>query len=918
MYKLRKLVRGSGRALALVFVASVIWLLFDMAALRFSFSEVNLKLSKEELVRMERKGFAGFQGRNGSSPSARFPDSFVFKGRESQGDNEWYPRKPSQKGFDVKTAGYVKDNEKQLQPAGKSSRPPAPKPKKLFNRPVTTAKKVQKEQVLVVRKSEGERKVKQTAENTPPSLLIKLKNPAAPQTARKVARPVTAREEAKERLRPPPVGTTGVLQRTLNGTASQRLQLGVQSDGRKNLDLPPVPRATESKVKLSKIQNQRRSANATVGVATREKPQRSHVLVNVNKTIQDPGENSSIVKTIGIGKIKVNISDISSNVNISKGNYVNLATRMQGAKDRATKVAGELNSLSNKTQFKTLTNKVVNLREEAGLKGIIKAAKIAKGPETNELVVTTKGDVGMHKVLSIDATLAPRNPSALGQYGQPAAVPKEKEEEARRKWSEGNFNVYLSDLIPVDRAIADTRPSGCAEELVHNNLPSTSIIMCFVNEVWSTLLRSVHSVLNRSPPQLLKEVILVDDFSSKEYLKDNLDKYMSQFPKVLVLHLNERHGLIRARLAGAGIATGDVLTFLDSHVECNIGWLEPLLERVHLNRKKVACPVIEVISDKDMSYMSVDNFQRGVFNWPMNFAWKPIPPEHIKKYNIKDKDPIRCPVMAGGLFSIDKKYFYELGTYDPGLEVWGGENMEISFKIWMCGGEIEIVPCSKVGHIFRSDNPYSFPKDRIKTVERNLARVAEVWLDEYKELFYGHGYHHLLGSPNAKFDIGDLTQQKELRKKLQCRDFKWYLENVYPDLATPLVRASGLLVNVGIEKCLTVENTTLTFQDCNLNLENQHLNYTWLRLIKQQNLCLSPTNENEMLKLLPCDNTNNNLRWLHKSLINQPAMMDHIILEYSQQPMCLEVDLIKKILKLNFCNSFNAHQKWHFTHYYVQ
>lgn len=50
----------------------------------------------------------------------------------------------------------------------------------------------------------------------------------------------------------------------------------------------------------------------------------------------------------------------------------------------------------------------------------------------------------------------------------------------------------------------------------------------------------------------------------------------------------------------AVLFTGEVLTFLDSHVECNVGWLEPLLERVYMDRKKVPCPVIEVVSDKDM------------------------------------------------------------------------------------------------------------------------------------------------------------------------------------------------------------------------------------------------------------------------------------------------------------------------------
>lgn len=79
-------------------------------------------------------------------------------------------------------------------------------------------------------------------------------------------------------------------------------------------------------------------------------------------------------------------------------------------------------------------------------------------------------------------------------------------------------------------------------------------------------------------------------------------------------------------------------------------------------------------------------------------------------------------LVLGGLFAIDRKYFEYLGFYDSEFEIWGGENLELSFKTWMCGGSVEIVPCSHVGHINRSRKNY----DWMEGLERNNLRLAEV------------------------------------------------------------------------------------------------------------------------------------------------------------------------------------------------
>ncbi|XP_070831798.1 polypeptide N-acetylgalactosaminyltransferase 5 [Chaetodon trifascialis] len=821
MMKVRRYLRGSGRVLAFVFVASVIWLLFDMAALRISINDVNGQLLKERVIR-EREAVKQ-QSRVTQLMKRGFKHPV-----------QWLDLAATQAGKGPLTSGI-----------------------KLAHVYRQGGKK--QEQMM------GDKKFDSFQGDRPPKTDLP-KYVAAEHKEGAGLQNVTPKQ--------------GVLaqKKVVNGTKLEKIR---ETDSSNKVILP---------VGGSDI--------------TRVPPG-----VQENKHAPLPTSKKGPLKAGDVVQKAVDRSDLKPNEKVKDETKAGAqATRpVRTSKPPSKEVKGK--EVSNKTEEKHL--RTLATSDPNAAKETPKPAMKLQAGDASRDNSTAVRKPGVHKVLSLDTTHVPRDANAVGQFGQAALVASNEESEVRKRWDEGHFNVYLSDQIPVDRAIPDTRPEMCAQNLVHDDLPSTSVIFCFVDEVWSTLLRSVHSVLNRSPPHLLKEIILVDDFSTKDKLKEPLDKYMSQFPKVRIIRLKERQGLIRARLAGAAVAKGEVLTFLDSHVECNVGWLEPLLERIYLDRKKVPCPVIEVISDKDMSYMLVDNFQRGIFKWPLVFGWSALPDEYIKKHNMSISDPIRCPVMAGGLFSIDKKYFYELGAYDPGLEVWGGENMEISFKIWMCGGEIEIIPCSRVGHIFRGQNPYKFPKDRQKTVERNLARVAEVWLDEYKDLFYGHGYHHLLDK--KVIDIGNLTEQIELRKRLECKSFKWYLENVYPDMDAPLVKAEGLIFSRGLRKCLVLQNGSLFFEICDLSKQSQHFNYTWMRHVRQQDLCVAPQGKGNSFALVSCDNSKAELRWFHKS---SNSLAEHLIAEFVSHHMCLEAGPQGDTLRLNPCEPSNAFQKWQFTHYH--
>jgi len=304
-----------------------------------------------------------------------------------------------------------------------------------------------------------------------------------------------------------------------------------------------------------------------------------------------------------------------------------------------------------------------------------------------------------------------------------------------------------------------------------SKMPGVAVVIPYLKENVTLMQRLVGSLVANTPEHLLQEIMFVDDQNPAN--TSYADVLEALHPKVKVHRNAERQGLTKAKVTGAESTTAPVIVFMEPHCIANKQWVEPLLERLMASPKLVAVPVIDSLDEDNTNVYSYLQNPWGGFSWDTGFKWGGT--IGSRNHSWRSPDPFPTPALSGGILALTREWWEESGRYDPGMREWGSENVEMSLRVWRCGGSIEIVPCSRIGHMFRRARPYSFHGE-VALV--NELRLLLVWMPEYMRVTAAGNK----GLAQYLTQVGDLSDRVALRDELQCKSMDWYMDHVYPEL----------------------------------------------------------------------------------------------------------------------------------------
>ncbi|EER19829.1 polypeptide N-acetylgalactosaminyltransferase 12, putative [Perkinsus marinus ATCC 50983] len=303
---------------------------------------------------------------------------------------------------------------------------------------------------------------------------------------------------------------------------------------------------------------------------------------------------------------------------------------------------------------------------------------------------------------------------------------------------------------------------------------SYSIVLPCANE-GEFMVKTARSVYESTPN--LHEIIVVDDGSSPPLRTLVTDEEVELWKLKFIRH-EHFTGLINAKNVGGWKATGDIIAFLDCHVKPDIYWTKPISKYISENSKTVVVPTVTSLDPNTWIETRTPPGSSNIYcscttrccklTWNVDFPW----------YNADDT---RVPVMIGGLLAMHRNMWEYTGGYDTGMVGWGGENIDQSLRIHLCGGEIMNALDSYVAHMWRLQGDektkakYTLPSGSLM---RNRYRAALSWFDEFiakaeeqsEFLYWGHGG-----------DKPDVSNVMEIKHKNHCKHFSYFLKKARYD-----------------------------------------------------------------------------------------------------------------------------------------
>ncbi|XP_017100537.2 putative inactive polypeptide N-acetylgalactosaminyltransferase 12 [Drosophila bipectinata] len=505
----------------------------------------------------------------------------------------------------------------------------------------------------------------------------------------------------------------------------------------------------------------------------------------------------------------------------------------------------------------------------------------------------------------------------LGKNGTASwpSIPPDEIVAYSRGWQRYQYNAWLAERIPLSRSLPDFRDKRClyyTHEQNWDEMRPASLVVIFRNEQLMVVLRTLHSLVARTPRHLYHELILVDDHSDASFWSEELslfffDSYIRRYlyTNARIFHLQEPVGLIRARVFAAREAKTNTLVFVDAQVEVTEGWLTPLLGSITENILALAIPVLDRIDEQTMEYRR-SREKRAIFDWSLSRREVPL----TKAQSQSLPKPYEVALMRSPVFAITSLWFQDLSDFDTNLQGFGGAELELSFKVWRSGGRVVQVPCSRVGHLEPRDQDYlrRFGDLNIlgESKSRNLKRIIELWIDNpiLKDLVYRYQPHLKNKSE------GDLSESQNSYKEHDCQSFMSFVDDVMPALLqiTPrnrTDRGSGSIRPFVLDKsCLTVNRKfRLSLEPCRANSIHQNWTLTYLNDLRVRAVICLEVLQNLTLGLNFCHNLGGRQDWHYDEASNYLV----------SSSKCLELSDNRGII-MTPCRKNNTRQKWVFEH----